>query len=82
MMMGLGMQSMQRAWLEMLDHTIEHATHKLHELLRCKNMTELAEVQRDLCVDLVNQALESNSRLLELAARTAQDAVRPLQPHH
>jgi hypothetical protein len=44
MMMGRGWQSMQHAWLEMMDYTMEHAAHKPQDLLRCKNMTELAEV--------------------------------------
>lgn len=77
--LGRGLQSMQHAWLEMVDHTMENATHKPQDLLRCKNLVELAEVQRDLYVDAINHAFESTSRLLELAGRTAQDAVRPLQ---
>jgi hypothetical protein len=49
--------------------------------LRCKNIIELAEVQRDLYIDALNHAFESTSRLLDIASRTAQDAVRPLQSH-
>ncbi len=79
MMMGRGLQSMQHAWLEMVDHSIEHAAHKPQDLLRCKSVVELAEVQRDLYLDAVNHAFESTSRLLEMAGRTAQDAVRPLR---
>jgi hypothetical protein len=47
--------------------------------LRCKNATEVAEMQRDLYLDAINHAFESTSRLLDLAGRTAQDAVRPLR---
>jgi Phasin protein len=79
MVMGRGLQSMQHAWLEMMDHTMEHAAHKPQDLLRCKNMIEFAEVQRDLYLDAINHAFESTSRLLDLAGRTAQDAVRPLR---
>jgi hypothetical protein len=79
MMMGRGLQNMQHAWLEMMDHSMEHAAHKPQDLLRCKNVTELAEVQRDLYLDAINHAFESTSRLLDLAGRTAQDAVRPLR---
>ncbi len=81
MTFGRGMQQMQHAWLEMMDHSMEHAVHKPQDLLRCKNMVELAEVQRDLYLDAINHAFESTSRLLDLAGRTAQDAVRPLQSH-
>jgi hypothetical protein len=79
MMFGRGLQNMQHAWLEMVDHTIEHAAHKPQDLLRCKNIVELAEVQRDLYLDAINHAFESTSRLLDIAGRSAQDAVRPLQ---
>jgi hypothetical protein len=78
---GRGLQDLQHAWLEMVDHTIENATHKPQDLLRCKNIVELAEVQRDLYIDAVNHAFESTSRLLDIAGRTAQEAVRPLQSH-
>jgi hypothetical protein len=76
---GRGVQAMQHACLEMTGHTIENATDKPRDLLRCKNMVELAEVQRDLYIGAVNHAVESTSRLLEMAGRTVQDAVRPLR---
>jgi hypothetical protein len=79
MVVSRGLQSMQEAWLEMMDHTMEHAAHKPQDLRRCKNAIEVAEVQRDLYLDAINHAFESTSRLLDLAGRTAQDAVRPLR---
>lgn len=82
MTFGRGLQSMQHALLEIVDQSMEHAAHKPRDLLQCKNIVELAEVQRDLYIDAVNHALESTSRLLELAGRTAQDAGRPLHQHH
>lgn len=82
MSMGRGLQHMQHAWLEMMDQTMGNRSRKPQDLLRCKNIVELAEVQRDLYMDAINHAFESTSRLLELAGRTAQEAVRPLQIHH
>ncbi len=79
MTFGRGLQNIQHAWLEMVDHTLENAAHKPQDLLRCKNLIELAEVQRDLYIDAINHAFESTGRLLDIAGRTAQDAVRPLQ---
>ncbi len=79
MTLGRGMAGIQHAWFEMADHTMEAAAHRPRDLLRCKTMIELAEVQRDLYLDAINHAFESTSRLLEMAGRTAQDAVRPLR---
>jgi len=81
MTFGRGLQTIQHAWLEMFDHSIEHAAHKPQDLFRCKNIVELAEVQRDLYVDALNHVFESTSRLLDIAGRTAQEAIRPLQSH-
>jgi phasin family protein len=80
--LGRGLQQIQHAWLEILDHSLENASHKPQDLLRAKNLVELAEVQRDLYLDTINHAVASGSRLLELASRTAQEAVRPLQTQH
>jgi Phasin protein len=82
MILGRGLQQMQHAWLEMVDRRMETTTYKPQDLLRCKNIVEFAEVQRDLYLDAVNHAFESTSRLLDMAGRTAQEAVRPLQLHH
>jgi hypothetical protein len=79
---GRGLQAMQHAWLEIADQTIENVAHKPQDLLRCKNMVEVAEVQRDLYIGAINHALESTTRLLEMAGRTAHDAARPLQSNH
>jgi len=57
-------QSMQHAWLEMMDHSMGHAAHKPPDLLRCKTMTEVAKVQRDFYPDGINHAFGSTSRLL------------------
>jgi hypothetical protein len=79
MAFGRGLQQMQHAWLEMVEQTMGNATRKPQDLLRCKNIVELAEAQRDLYLEAVNYSVDSTGRLLDIAGRTAQDAVRPLQ---
>ena len=79
MTLGRGAQQMQHAWLELLDRAVDRATHKPQDLLRCRTLEQVAEVQRDLYLDAVNHALESGTTLLQLAARTAEQAMRPLQ---
>jgi hypothetical protein len=79
MTVSRGAQQMQHAWFELLDRAVNRATHKPQDLLRCKTLEQVAEVQRDLYLDAVNHALESGTTLLQLAAQTAQQALRPLQ---
>ena len=82
MAVGLGFQQMQHAWLGILDHTVKNAAKKPQDILRCKTMVEVAEVQRDLCNTAISQTLELSSRLFELMNHTAQNAGRPLRNHH
>jgi hypothetical protein len=77
--LGRGAQQMQHAWVDLLDRAVERATHKPQDLLRCKTLEEIAEVQRDLYLETVSHALESSTTLLQLAVQTAQQAMRPLQ---
>lgn len=79
---GRGVQQLQHAWFEILEHTLDSAAHKPQDLLRCKNIVEVAEVQRDLYLGALSHALESTSRMLDLAGRTAQQAVQPLHGVH
>jgi hypothetical protein len=82
MAMGLGFQRMQHAWLGILDHTVKNAAQKPQDILRCKTMVEVAEVQRDLCNSAISQTLELSSHLFGLMNHMAQDAARPLRNHH
>ncbi len=77
--LGRGVQEMQHAWLEMLDRATERGTRKPQDLLRCKSVEEVAQIQRDLWVDSVSHAMETSSTLLQIAGRVTQDAMRPLQ---
>jgi hypothetical protein len=76
---GRGMQELQHAWLEMFDRATEHGVRKPQDMLRCKTVDEVAEVQRDLWFDAVSRALETSSTMLQIAGRVAQEAMRPLQ---
>jgi Phasin protein len=79
MAMGRGLQQIQHACLEIFDQSMEHVAHKPRDLLHCKTIGEVAEMQRDLYVDSVSQAITSSGRLLEMMNNTARDAMRPLQ---
>ncbi len=79
MTLGRGAQQMQHACLELLDQAVDRTTHKPQDLLRCMTLEEVAEVQHDLYLDAVHHAMESSIALLQLAAQTAQQAMRPLQ---
>lgn len=74
-----GMQEMQFVALRLFDHATERCARKPRDLLHCKSMTEMADIQRELCIDWVNDAMEARSTLLQIAGRVAQEAMRPMQ---
>lgn len=73
--LGRGVQQMQMAYLQMLDHALQQSTRKPQDLLRAKSIEEFAEIQRDLYLDAVNHTFEASSTLLQIAGRVAQQAV-------
>lgn len=77
--MGRGMQQIQRTYLEMLDQTVNGAAHKQRDMVHCKSIEDIVELQRDLYLDAVNRAVGSSTMLLQIAMQTAQQAMRPLQ---
>ena len=52
---------------------------KREDIAKSDSPVRLAEVQRDLYVDLVNGTLRSTTNLLQLAGQIVQELVRPLQ---
>jgi hypothetical protein len=78
MTLARGMQETQHAYFSLLDRATQNGGRKPQDILRCKSLEEVAEVQRDLYLDAVNQALDSTTTLLQLAGRVTQDAMRPL----
>ncbi len=74
-----GVQQWQHAYFDMAQRAFQRFGSRPQELLRANSMVEAAQVQRDLYVETVNNAIASSSTLLQLAGQIAQDTVRPLQ---
>ena len=75
---GHGLQQMQHAYLEIAGSCRGPGDSQAAGPAAGKTLEEFAEVQRDLYLDAVNHALESSTTLLQIAAQTAQQAMRPL----
>lgn len=76
---GHGMLRMQHAWLNSMQRSMARARRQPQDLLRCRTVTEMAEVQRDLYMDGVAFMLESSTTLLRLAGEIVQGAASPLE---
>ena len=74
-----GLQTYQRAYLDLLSRSIEGVSRKQHDVLQANSPVKLAEIQRDIYIDVVNNLFAGSPTLLQIAGKIAQDAVRPLQ---
>jgi flagellar biosynthesis/type III secretory pathway protein FliH len=74
-----GLQTYQRAYLDLLSRSIEGVSRKQHDVLHVNSPVKLAEIQRDIYIDVVNNLFAGTTTLLQIAGQIAQDAVRPLQ---
>jgi len=75
---GQGVQQMQHAWLDLLERSLDQATRRPQDLLRCNSPVEFAEAQRDLYRDSVAYLVDATSTMLDVMGRTAHDASRSL----
>jgi hypothetical protein len=74
-----GAQQWQHAYFDMAQRALQRLGGRPQALLRAGSPVEAAQVQRDLYVETVNNAIASSSTLLQLAGQIAQDTARPLQ---
>lgn len=74
-----GAQHWQNTWLELMQTAFGRAQHKRQELLGCRSMVALAELQRDIYLEAVEDMLSANTTLLRLAGQIVQEAAQPLQ---
>lgn len=76
---GRGLQHWQHACFDLLAQSMERGTQKRRALSQCNSMVELAQLQRDVYLDMIDGWFTSSTTLLQLAGQIAHDAVRPLQ---
>ncbi|MDB5361048.1 MAG: hypothetical protein JWO51_2345 [Rhodospirillales bacterium] len=77
--LGRGMQQMQHSWFDLLNKSIDQATRRPQDLLRCSSPVELAEAQRDLYRDGVAYWIDVMTTMLGLMGQTAKNAGRSLE---
>jgi hypothetical protein len=77
--LGQGMLRMQHAYFNTVLHAMARARRQPKDLLRCRSVTEVAEVQRDMYMDGVAFMMESSTTLIRLAGEVVQGAARPLE---
>ena len=76
---GTGMQEWQHACADLANISTEHTIRAQQILLGCRTPSELARAQQDLYRETVGFMVQASNKMLELSARIAQEAAKPLQ---
>jgi len=76
------MQDAQRAWLEFLTRNAQASARLPQELIRCRSVQDIAELQSRFVRESVNVLLDGSAEILRATGRAAEDALRPLEERH
>src|SRR5205823_3419099 len=76
------MQDAQRAWLEFLTRNVQASARLPQELIRCRSVQDIAELQSRFVRESVNVLLDGSAEILRATGRAAEDALRPLEERY
>jgi len=74
-----GMQSMQRAFVDLCHRSFELTQRTTRELIRCTSASDVAELQREMLCEGMDEFFEGSAKILKAASKATDDAVRPLE---
>lgn len=74
-----GVQEISRTWINWLTRTVEAGTRASQEALRCSDLQQLGELQREFLRQRSEEWLDRNAEILRISSRMADDAVRALE---
>jgi len=77
--LGRGLERYQRAYLDLLNRSMESMVHRQQDLLRASSPVQFAEIQRTIYLESVNALFTYRTTLLNIAGEIARDTVQPLQ---
>lgn len=74
-----GIQELQHGYWRVVQSSFDLATSAPAEMMRCRSLTELSELQREIFTKYLDGVADANRTLIDVSARVAGQAVRPLQ---
>jgi len=77
--LGRGLERYQRAYLDLLNRSMESMVHRQQDLLRARSPVQFAELQRTIYLESVDALFTYRTTLLNIAGEIARDTVQPLQ---
>jgi hypothetical protein len=74
-----GLLEMQQAYADLIHRSMELTQRVTRELIRCTSPSDLAEVQRDMLREGMDQVFEGTTKILQASSKAAGDAIRPIE---
>jgi phasin family protein len=74
-----GIQQLQHGYWRIVQKSVDLAASAPAEMMKCRNLTELSELQRDIFQKYLDGVVDANRTLMDVSTRVAENAVRPLQ---
>ena len=74
-----GVNELRQVWVGWVNSALQTNARAAHQLFQCRNLGDLAEVQRNFAEESMSCWLESSSRMLQLTRRMVGDAVHPIE---
>ena len=76
-----GIQELQHGYWRIVQQSVDIAATAPAEMMRCRNLTELSDLQREIFHKYLDGVVDVNRTLMDVSARVAGNAVKPLQEH-
>jgi hypothetical protein len=76
-----GIQELQHGYWRIVQQSVDIAATAPAEMMRCRSLTELSELQRGIFHKYLDGVVNVNRTLMDVSTRVAGNAVKPLQEH-
>ena len=73
-----GIQELQHGYWRIVQSSFDIATSAPAEMMRCRSLTELSELQREIFSKYLDGVVDANKTLIDVSARVAETAAKPL----
>ena len=76
-----GIQELQQGYWRIVQQSVDIAAAAPVEMMRCRSLTELSVLQREIVGKYFDGVADANRTLMDVSARVAGNVAKPLQGH-
>jgi len=74
-----GFQEMQQTYADLVHRSMELTQRATRELIRCTSVTDMADAQRDLLREGMDEFFQGSAKILKASSKAVDDVVKPIQ---